>query len=120
MSQCAGGCSRASKRWPGHMLGASAAEERTASTPLGPARQVTIVAHDVGSVGGMERVLAELTVGLAARGHEVTVIARSCVLPEGSGVRFRRVRGPHRPLLLAHPWFMLAGSLAVRRWRRGI
>jgi len=81
---------------------------------------VTIVAHDVGSVGGMERVLAELAVGLAARGHEVTVIARSCVLPEGSGVRFRRVRGPRRPLLLAHPWFMLAGSLAVRRWRRGI
>jgi UDP-glucose:(heptosyl)LPS alpha-1,3-glucosyltransferase len=81
---------------------------------------VTIVAHDVGSVGGMERVLAELAVGLAASGHEVTVIARTCVLPAGSGVSFRRVRGPRRPLIVAHPWFMLAGSLAVRRWRRGI
>jgi glycosyltransferase involved in cell wall biosynthesis len=81
---------------------------------------VTIVAHDVGSVGGMERVLAELAVGLAARGHEVLVIARTCVLPAGSGVSFHRVRGPRRPLILAHPWFMLAGSLALRRRRRGI
>ncbi len=78
------------------------------------------MAHDVGSVGGMERVLAELAVGLSERGHDVTVIARKCVLPEGSSVRFRRVRGPGRPLLLAHPWFMFAGSLAMRRWRRGV
>ncbi len=78
------------------------------------------MAHDVGSVGGMERVLGELAVGLAAKGHEVTVIARKCVLPPGSGVRFRRVPGPGRPLLLAHPWFMLAGTLAMRRWRRGV
>ncbi len=105
--------------------GASAAPE-TASTaadgqpPRARAREVTIVAHDVGSVGGMERVLAELAVGLQARGHEVTVIARTCVLPPGSGVRFHRVRAPGRPLLLAHPWFMLAGSLALLRRRRGI
>lgn len=91
-----------------------------AGAPLGRAREVTIVAHDVGSVGGMERVLAELAVGLSESGHDVTVIARKCVLAPGSGVRFRRVRGPGRPLLLAHPWFMLAGTLAVRRWRRGI
>jgi glycosyltransferase involved in cell wall biosynthesis len=84
------------------------------------AREVTIVAHDVGSVGGMERVLAELAVGLQAQGHEVTVIARKCVLPADSGVVFRRVRGPSRPLIVAHPWFMLAGSLAMRRWRRGV
>jgi len=82
--------------------------------------EVTIVAHDVGSVGGMERVLAELAVGLRGRGHDVTVIARTCVLPPDAGVRFHRVRGPARPLIVAHPWFMLAGTLAVRRWRRGI
>lgn len=81
---------------------------------------VTIVAHDVGAVGGMERVLAELAAGLQARGHEVTVIARKCVLPPGSGVRFRRVPGPSRPLLIAHPWYMLAGTLALRWWRRGV
>jgi UDP-glucose:(heptosyl)LPS alpha-1,3-glucosyltransferase len=30
------------------------------------------------------------------------------------------VRGPNRPFLLGYPWFMVLGSLAVRRWRRGV
>jgi UDP-glucose:(heptosyl)LPS alpha-1,3-glucosyltransferase len=81
---------------------------------------VTIVANDVGSVGGMERVLAELALGLRRLGHRVTVIARTCELPPGSGVEFRRVRGPSRPFLIAYPWFVLLGTLAVARWRRGI
>jgi glycosyltransferase involved in cell wall biosynthesis len=81
---------------------------------------VTIVAHDIGPVGGMERVLAELVLGLRALGHRVTVVARTCELPASAGVDFRRVRGPSRPFLLAYPWFMLAGSLAVWRWRRGV
>jgi UDP-glucose:(heptosyl)LPS alpha-1,3-glucosyltransferase len=80
---------------------------------------VTIVAHDVGSVGGMERQLEELVLGLRRHGHEVTVIARTCELPESAGVVFHRVRAPARPFLLAYPWFMVAASLAVRRWRRG-
>ena len=82
--------------------------------------EVTIVAHDVGAVGGMERVLAELVIGLRGLGHPVTVIARTCELPSDSGVVFHRVRGPARPLLIAHPWFMFWGSLVVRRWRRGV
>ncbi len=81
---------------------------------------VTIVAHDVGSVGGMERQLAELVSGLTRLGHDVTVIARTCELPEGTAVRFHRVRGPRRPFLLFYPWFTIAGSLAVWRWRRGV
>ncbi len=81
---------------------------------------VTIVAHDIGVVGGMERQLTELIVGLRRLGHHVTVIARTCELPAGSGVAFHRVRAPGRPFLLAYPWFMLAGSLAVRRRRRGV
>jgi glycosyltransferase involved in cell wall biosynthesis len=81
---------------------------------------VTIVAHDVGAVGGMERVLAELALGLRAQGHEVTVIARTCELPADAGVIFHRVRGPSRPFLLGYPWFLIMGSLAVRRWRRGL
>ncbi len=81
---------------------------------------VTIVAHDVGSIGGMERQLAELIAGLRGLGHEVTVIARTCELPDREGVTFRRVPGPRRPFLLFYPWFMLAGSLAVWRWRRGV
>ena len=81
---------------------------------------VTLVAHHVGSVGGMERQLAELALGLRELGHEVTVIAHACELPASAGVVFHRVPGPSRPFLLGYPWFMLAGSLAVRRWRRGV
>ncbi|MGH2855647.1 MAG: glycosyltransferase family 4 protein [Solirubrobacteraceae bacterium] len=81
---------------------------------------MTIVAHDLGSVGGMERQLAELATGLRRLGHEVTVIARTCVLPADAGVAFHRVRGPSRPFLVAYPWFMAVGSLLVWRRRRGV
>ena len=81
---------------------------------------VTIVAHDIGPVGGMERQLTELLLGLRKLGHEVTVIARTCELPAEAGIVFHRVRAPGRPFLLAYPWFMIAGSLAVMRWRRGV
>ncbi len=89
---------------------------RTDPTPC----QVTLVAHDVGPVGGMERQLAELALGLRCRGHEVRVIARTCELPADAGVVFHRVRGPRRPFLVAYPWFALAGSLVVWRRRRGV
>jgi UDP-glucose:(heptosyl)LPS alpha-1,3-glucosyltransferase len=95
-------------------------ERRQTGASEPAAGEVTIVAHDIGSVGGMERQLTELVLGLRALGHEVTVIARSCVLPADAGVRFHPVRGPARPLLLAYPWFMLLGSLAVARRRRGV
>jgi glycosyltransferase involved in cell wall biosynthesis len=85
-----------------------------------PAAEITIVANDIGPVGGMERQLSDLLLGLRALGHEVTVIARTCELPPGSGVVFHRVRAPGRPFVLAYPWFMLAGSLVLRRRRRGV
>ena len=81
---------------------------------------VTIVAHDIGPVGGMERQLAELALGLRRAGHEVRVIARTCELPADAGVVFHRVRGPSRPFLVAYPWFALVGSLLVWRHRRGV
>jgi UDP-glucose:(heptosyl)LPS alpha-1,3-glucosyltransferase len=87
--------------------------------PAAERRELTLVAHHVGPVGGMERVLSELALGLRRRGYAVTVIAYECDLPADAGVRFRRVRGPSRPFVLSYPWFMLAGTLAVRRWRRG-
>jgi glycosyltransferase involved in cell wall biosynthesis len=85
-----------------------------------PAPDVTIVANDIGPVGGMERQLSDLLLGLSRLGHHVTVIARTCEPPAGVDVEFHRVRGPGRPFLLAYPWFLLAASLALRRWRRGI
>jgi glycosyltransferase involved in cell wall biosynthesis len=83
--------------------------------------EVTIVAHDIGAVrGGMERQLSELVLGLRAAGHAVQVIARTCELPAGADVSFHRVRGPGRPFLIAYPWFLAAGTLAVRGRRRGV
>ena len=87
-------------------------------TPV--ACDVTIVAHDVGPVGGMERQIVQLALGLRRRGHRVTVIARTCELPPGSGIEFHRVSGPARPFLLAYPWFLVLGSLIVRRRARGV
>ena len=102
------------------MLAQADKEAQIETAPASSPCEVTIVAHDVGAIGGMERVLAELALGLRALGHEVTVIARTCELPASAGVRFHRVRGPRRPVLIAHPWFMLAGSLALLRRRRGV
>jgi glycosyltransferase involved in cell wall biosynthesis len=104
------------------MSSTSAARSREA---VGPARRqvacdVTIVAHDIGSVRGMERQLSALIVGLERLGHKITVVARACELPADTQVVFHKVRGPSRPFVIAYPWFMLAGSLALRRWRRGI
>jgi glycosyltransferase involved in cell wall biosynthesis len=86
----------------------------------GGLREVTIVAHDVGPVGGMERQLTELIEGLSSAGWAVTVIARRCELPPAVRVRHVRVPGPARPFALAYPWFLLAGSVITRLRRRGL
>jgi UDP-glucose:(heptosyl)LPS alpha-1,3-glucosyltransferase len=80
---------------------------------------VTIVALDVGGIGGMELQLGELVRGLVAAGDHVTVIARTTTVADGS-VSFHRVRGPARPFVIAYPWFALRASLLLRRHRRGI
>jgi glycosyltransferase involved in cell wall biosynthesis len=96
----------------------SETEQESPRPPAAP--DVTIVAHDLGAVGGMERQLAELVLGLRRMGHHVTVIGRTCELPSDAGVDFHHVSAPGRPFALAYPWFMIAGSLAVRRHRRGV
>jgi glycosyltransferase involved in cell wall biosynthesis len=82
--------------------------------------EVTVVAHDIGPVGGMERQLSVLIRGLLKRGHAVTVISRTCELPPHDHMRWVRVPGPSRPFPLAYPWFFLIGSLLVRRHSRGV
>jgi len=98
----------------------SEGHEQLSPEQASPACDLTIVAHDIGSVRGMERQLSGLVVGLRDLGHQITVIARTCELPADTTVAFHRVRGPSRPFLIAYPWFMVAGSLAVHRWRRGV
>jgi UDP-glucose:(heptosyl)LPS alpha-1,3-glucosyltransferase len=86
----------------------------------GVTRTVTIVAHDAGGIGGMERQLAELIRGLSGRGWDVVVVARRLELEPLPGVHWVRVRAPARPFVLAYPWFFFTASLLVRRHRRGI
>src|SRR4051812_39378629 len=81
---------------------------------------VTIVAHDLGEIGGMERQLNELVTGLLDAGHRVTVVARTCVLEPHERLRWVRVPGPGRPFAIAYPWFFLAGSLLARRHRADV
>ena len=86
----------------------------------GQPSSVTIVAHDVGGIGGMERQLEQLVIGLARMGREVLVVARGCALGAEPNVRVLRVPGPARPFVIAYPWFFLMGSLAVLLKRRGL
>lgn len=84
-----------------------------------PAR-VTIVAHHVGTAGGMESQLGRLVAGLLERGHEVTVVALACAVAPHPRLRFVRVRCPERPFSLRFAWFFVAGSVAALRFRRGL
>lgn len=81
--------------------------------------ELTLVAHDIGGIGGMERVLSELIDGMLADGHRVTVISRACAVERHEQLRWVRVPGPARPFPLAYPWFFAVGSLLTRLYRRG-
>ena len=82
--------------------------------------EVTVVAPVVAAdEGGMERVMSRVVAGLLERGFGVTVIAYTCRLGPDAALRFIRVPGPRRPASVSFPWFALAASIAVRRFRRG-
>ena len=82
--------------------------------------QVTLVAHEVGPIGGMEQMLSTLVQGLLWKGFEVTVVARSCDLAPHPHLRWARVPGPARPFVLAYAWFFVVGSLVTWIRRRGV
>ncbi len=86
----------------------------------GQAAAVTIVAHDAGGIGGMERQLQALISRLVERGTRVLVVSRTLDLPPHPGLRWQRVRGPSRPFVIAYPWFALAASLLLAARRRGV
>lgn len=81
---------------------------------------VTLVAHHVGTPGGMESQLGRLVTGLLERGHEVTVVSLACAVAPHPRLRFVRVRCPERPFSLRFAWFFVAGSVAAHRHRRGL
>jgi glycosyltransferase involved in cell wall biosynthesis len=84
------------------------------------ALEVTIVAHDVGGIGGMERQLAELVTGLLDAGDRVTLVSRTCAIPSRDGLRWVRVPGPARPFALGYPWFLVAGTVLTRLRGAGV
>ncbi|GAC1579844.1 MAG: hypothetical protein NVS3B18_13550 [Candidatus Dormibacteria bacterium] len=82
---------------------------------------MTLVAHDIGSLGGgMEVQLVTLVRGLLAAGWTVTVIARRCDVEPHPRLTIRRVRTPARPFPVAYPLFAIVGGAALKRHRRGI
>jgi glycosyltransferase involved in cell wall biosynthesis len=81
---------------------------------------VTVVAHDVGPVGGMERMLTELIRRLLDQGRSIVLISRTCELPSHPALHWVRVPGPSRPFALAYPWFFVAGTLLTWRHRSGL
>lgn len=81
---------------------------------------VTIVAHDVGTRGGMEGQLGILTQALLDAGVPVTVITRRCEVPPHPLMTVHRIRTPARPFPLGFILFAVAGSWAVVRRRAGI
>ena len=78
---------------------------------------MTIVAHDVGGIGGMERQLTALISRLLDLGIEVTVVSRTLGLPAHPRLRWRRVPGPGRPFAVAYPWFGVIATVMLA-WRR--
>lgn len=81
---------------------------------------VTLVAHDVGGIGGMERQLDHHVRGLLALGHAVTVVSRTCHLPPDPNLDWVRVRTPARPFVLAYPAFALTAGLVLLRRRSAL
>ena len=88
--------------------------------PVAGSGAVTLVAHEVGTPGGMERQLGELVTGLLRRGRPVTLVAGACSLPPQPGLRWVRVPGPRRPFSLWYVWFFALGSLVVHVKREGV
>src|ERR1700744_3115811 len=86
----------------------------------GGRREVTIVAWDVGPVGGMEMQLPQLISGLLRRDYAVTVVSSRFDLPAHPKLRWVRVPGPVRPFTFAYPWFLVVATLLARLRGRGL
>jgi UDP-glucose:(heptosyl)LPS alpha-1,3-glucosyltransferase len=81
---------------------------------------ITIVAHDIGGPGGMERQLEALIVRLLAHGATMHVYSRTLDVPPHPSLRWRRIPGPARPFVVSYPWFAIVASLRLTRRSRGV
>jgi glycosyltransferase involved in cell wall biosynthesis len=81
---------------------------------------VTLVAHEVGTSGGMEAQLGGLVEALLDHDHAVTVVAGACEVEDHPRLNWVRVPGPRRPFSVWYLWFFIAGSVAVWIRRKGL
>jgi glycosyltransferase involved in cell wall biosynthesis len=81
---------------------------------------VTVITPNLHPHGGQDRATYEVVRHLVRRGVNVTVIARRCELPPSDHLRWVRIPGPERPFLLAYPWFLLLGTIAVALHGQGL
>jgi glycosyltransferase involved in cell wall biosynthesis len=102
------------------MPGSPAAELEPVTARHAGEGRIVFVAHEVGGSGGMERQSERLVSGLLAAGRPVTVVARSCSLPEGDGLEHVRVPTPRRPAALGYPAFFAVASVLLARRGDGL
>lgn len=81
--------------------------------------RLTLVAHDVGGVGGMERIYGELVQRLA-QGWEIHVVSVTLEESLRRLVHWEQVRIPSRPAALKFALFFVLAGLALGRKRDGI
>lgn len=82
--------------------------------------QVTIVAHDVAAISGMERQLVHLVEGLVARDVSVRVLSRSCAVAADDLITHVPVGGPVRPFTLGFPTFAFRAARRARHLPKGL
>ena len=80
---------------------------------------ITLVAHDVGGRGGMERVHAEIIVRMASH-RRVTVISTSIDPSLRALATWKRIRVPRRPAPLRFVFFFFVGGWQLRRNGTGL
>src|SRR4051794_36293347 len=98
-----------------HIMSLSS-DSRSNPSPLA----VTIVAPEVGTVGGEQRAVGELVSRLLVQRAEVHVIARKCALSPHPRLRWTRIPSPARPAAMSGPMFFCLASLAAWRTRTRI
>lgn len=84
-----------------------------------PLPQVTVVGHDIGDHGGMERIHSELIRRLSVR-YEFTVISASLAGDLRRIVDWRRVPVPRGPFIGKFVAFYLMGGWTLGRLKRGV
>jgi UDP-glucose:(heptosyl)LPS alpha-1,3-glucosyltransferase len=77
--------------------------------------RIALLARGVHKTGGISRVVADLSEGLVARGHAVTVFCADFPAELLPGVELVRVRTPRRPYALRVPLFAYRASRAAAR-----